>query len=374
MKDIQDFFQGLFATNKWPARWNCGEWSNFHGWVYITSELMIWIAYFLMPVLILKYLSTKRMIIKFQKVYVLFASFILLCGSTHFLDAMMFWIPMYRFNALVRLATGIVSLFTVYHLVKILPDVFKQKTNIELENEIIRRMEAESKLAEANKNLETFAYVASHDLQEPLRKIKFFSQRIKDLQVKIIDEKSEDYLQKVIASTERMQKMVKDILTLSTLSSELVFNDVSTGKAVLEAMQNLEIRILESGAVINLNELPAVRGNEEYLSLLFMNLIGNSIKFSKEKPVIDIYGETKDGKAVIYVKDNGIGMDESNTNNIFETFQRLHGKSQYEGSGIGLSICKKIVQLHGGTINVKSKLGEGSTFIIVLTNAENPEV
>jgi light-regulated signal transduction histidine kinase (bacteriophytochrome) len=314
------------------------------------------------------------MIIKFQKVYVLFASFILLCGSTHFLDAMMFWIPMYRFNALVRLATGIVSLFTVYHLVKILPDVFKQKTNIELENEIIRRMEAESKLAEANKNLETFAYVASHDLQEPLRKIKFFSQRIKDLQVKIIDEKSEDYLQKVIASTERMQKMVKDILTLSTLSSELVFNDVSTGKAVLEAMQNLEIRILESGAVINLNELPAVRGNEEYLSLLFMNLIGNSIKFSKEKPVIDIYGETKDGKAVIYVKDNGIGMDESNTNNIFETFQRLHGKSQYEGSGIGLSICKKIVQLHGGTINVKSKLGEGSTFIIVLTNAENPEV
>ena len=112
---------------------------------------------------------------RFRKVYLLFATFILLCGSTHFLDALMFWVPMYRFNAVVRLATGIVSIFTVYHLFKILPTIFQQKTSVELEREIKLRKEAEQKLEESNKSLEAFAYIASHDLQEPLRKISTFT-------------------------------------------------------------------------------------------------------------------------------------------------------------------------------------------------------
>src|SRR5437762_2260812 len=119
MKEVFDFFQGLFATDKWPPRWKCGQWSDFHGWLYIVSDLMIWLAYFLIPVIILRYFSGRRNVIKFSKVYLLFATFILLCGTTHLVDAMMFWTPAYRFNALVRSATAIVSLFTVYHLVKI---------------------------------------------------------------------------------------------------------------------------------------------------------------------------------------------------------------------------------------------------------------
>src|SRR5688500_13756655 len=112
MQELKEFFSGLFSTSEWPPRWICGYWYDFHGWLYIISELMVWTAYFLIPLLIINYVYKKQTGIKFKKVYFLFASFILLCGSTHFFDALMFWVPMYRFNALLRLVTGIVSLAT----------------------------------------------------------------------------------------------------------------------------------------------------------------------------------------------------------------------------------------------------------------------
>jgi signal transduction histidine kinase len=371
MTDILDFFQGLFATNKWPPRWKCGEWSDFLGWMYIVSELMIWTSYFLIPMLILNYIRSKKASVKFQKVYVLFASFILLCGSTHFIDAMMFWIPMYRFNALVRLATGIISLSTVYHLILVLPQVFKQKTNLELEKEILRREEAEKKLAEANKDLEAFAYIASHDLQEPLRKIRTYSSMLYNSNIDSFDEKSKGLADKVISSSERMQSMIKDVLTLSTINADAEFTNVNPADAVKNALDDLEIKILETQADVHIENLSNVKGNFIYLSQLFMNLIGNAIKFTKVRPVIHIFGREEDNKVLIFVKDNGIGMNAEDAEKIFTPFQRLHTRREYEGTGIGLSICKKIVELHKGSISVDSKLGEGTTFIIELPKAES---
>jgi signal transduction histidine kinase len=324
-----------------------------------------------MPVLIIRYFNNKRGIIKFQRVYVLFASFILLCGSTHFLDAMMFWIPMYRFNALVRLLTGIVSLFTVYHLIKILPEVFKQKTNIELENEISRRVEAENKLDEVNKNLEAFAYVASHDLQEPLRKIRMYTTMLYNSNESKFDDASKGFANKVIGSSERMQTMIKDILALSTVNDDVEITEVSPNDAVKKALEDLEIKILERHAIINVDELPKVKGNEVYLAQLFMNLIGNAIKFSKDQPVVNIRGEVSGENVSIYVQDNGIGMNEKDSDKIFNAFYKVHRRGEYEGSGIGLSICKKIVDLFNGNIHIKSKVGEGTTFIIELPKAES---
>jgi hypothetical protein len=119
------FLQGrLFSTGLWPPRWQCGQWSDFHGWLYIISDLVIWFSYFAIPVIIVGYIYKKKYELKYTRTYFLFASFILLCGSTHLLDASMFWVPMYRFSGLILLLTGVVSLFTVYHLVKILPDAF----------------------------------------------------------------------------------------------------------------------------------------------------------------------------------------------------------------------------------------------------------
>ncbi len=369
MNDIVDFFSGLLATDKWPPRWFCGEWSDFHGWLYIISDLMIWLAYFLIPVIILQYFTGKKDVIQFTRVYLLFATFILLCGSTHFVDAMMFWVPMYRLNALIRLATGIVSLFTVYHLFRILPQAFKQKTSIELENEIAKRIEVERRLAEANSHLEAFAYVASHDLQEPLRKIKTFTSMLYRNNIDRFDEDNKQIADKIMASSARMQNMIQDVLTLSTIQVNADFGEVNLNEAIAIAMQDLEMKIAEKKAVIKVAALPNVKGNREYLAQLFMNLLSNSIKFSKRTPLITITGLENAGNVIIYVRDNGIGMAKEYNDKIFFAFQRLHSRAEYEGSGIGLAICKRIIDLHEGKISVESTPGEGTTFIIEFPKA-----
>ena len=222
-----EFFKKLFATDEWPPRWHCGNWTSFHGWLYILSDITIWIAYFLIPLIILNYLGKKKNGVKFQKVYLLFAAFILLCGLTHFLDAMMFWIPMYRLNALVRFFTGVVSMLTVYYLFKILPQAFRQKSNIELEREVARRIQAEQSLAEANASLTSFAYIASHDLQEPLRKIRAFSSQVREGYASILDKQGNELVEKIMNSASRMQTMTTDILNLSAYTDRIQMSMIS---------------------------------------------------------------------------------------------------------------------------------------------------
>ncbi len=370
MNQISEFFKGLFDTNLWPARWHCGHWTDFHGWLYIISDLMVWAAYFLIPILIIHYASKKRTGLKFHKVYLLFAAFIVLCGSTHFLDALMFWVPVYRLNAIVRFVTGVVSLATVFYLIKILPEAFRQKTSGELEREIFRREEAEKKLAEANKDLEAFAYIASHDLQEPLRKIRTFSSLLNKANEERFDDRSKELSQKITTSTQRMQNMIKNILTLSTINNDTELVSVSAEDAVNNAKEDLEIKMMEKSAVVKCDPLPMVKGNLAFLSQLFANLIANAIKFCNGQPVINIAGQQDGNKVFIYVTDNGIGMNKEDVENIFIAFKRLHSRAQFEGSGLGLAISKKIVDLHSGKIRAESEPGKGTTFIIELPAAD----
>ena len=152
MNEIKEFFSNLFDNTSWPARWHCGYWSDFHGWLYILSDLSIWGAYFTIPVLILKYISKKKKI-RFHKAYVYFAAFILLCGLTHLIDASMFWVPAYRFNALIRFFTAVVSWLTVYHLFKLIPSFNSLKTSDELEAEIERNAKLLVEVESANQAL-----------------------------------------------------------------------------------------------------------------------------------------------------------------------------------------------------------------------------
>ncbi len=366
LSQVKDFFAGLFSTELWPARWNCGEWSSFHGWLYIISDLMIWFAYFLIPIIILRYFSGRVNVIKYQKFYLLFAGFILLCGSTHLLDAIMFWVPVYRFNALLRFVTGVVSLITAYKLFQLLPRAFRQKTNLELETEIEKRKDVEAKLEEANANLEAFAYVASHDLQEPLRKIRIFTSMLLENNEAKFDPANKALADKIVGSSLRMQTMIQDILTLSTISVNPTFMEVNLNEAVDVALEDIEMKILDKRATVEVGELPAARGNKEYLAQMFVNLVSNALKFSNREPVIKISGETNDDGIFIYVKDNGIGIDPEYRDKIFLAFERQHSKSEYEGSGIGLAICKRIAELHGGSIRVLQSEAEGSTFVIRL--------
>lgn len=365
MKNLTEFFGGLFATDKWPPRWKCGYWSDFHGWMYIISDLMIWLAYFLIPIIIINYFTRKRNKIRFHGVYLLFASFILLCGTTHFLDALMFWEPAYRFNALVRFVTGVVSLLTVYHLVQVLPLVSKARTSLELETEIERRQKIERELEEANIRLSAFASIASHDLQEPVRKILTYTSVINTMHRESFDEKSRLNLDKIKHSATRMQSLIRDILALSTVDTEKKHEVIDPSAAVKMALDNLELHIQDKKVVVEVESLPPVKGDVSSLSQVFTNLIGNSIKFNEKQPHIRVTGKETDEHAVIEVHDNGIGIDPEYYSKIFEAFQRLHAKSsKYEGTGMGLAICKRVMDVHGGDITVQSQPGTGSTFIL----------
>ena len=154
LRQIADFFTRLFDDSDWPPRWHCGRWTEFHGWLYIVSDLLIWAAYFSIPLVIIRYISKKQGL-AFVKLYFLFAAFILACGSTHFLDAIAFWFPMYRLNALVRFITGILSWITVFSLVKLLPQAFSLKSQKELETEIVQRKIAEEQARDNEEQIKT---------------------------------------------------------------------------------------------------------------------------------------------------------------------------------------------------------------------------
>ena len=171
MNQLWDFFNKLFDSSDWPPRWHCGHWTEFHGWLYIISDLLIWSAYFSIPVVIIRYI-TKKQGVAFVKLYFLFAAFILACGATHFLDAIMFWVPVYRLSALVRLITGVLSWITVFYLVKLLPMAFSSKTQTELETEIAQRIKAEEQVRLLNAKLEQYISDRTEELSKSNKEIE----------------------------------------------------------------------------------------------------------------------------------------------------------------------------------------------------------
>ena len=232
-------------------------------------------------------------------------------------------------------------------------------------------------LEKSNRDLEQFAFVASHDLQEPLRKIQTFSHLIES---KLDDKEAiHKYISKVISSAVRMTDLIKSVLNYSRLSNEdEEFEPVDLNIVIENIKSDYEITIAEKEAVIETSKLPVVNGNQLQLNQLFLNLISNSLKFSETQPVISITshvvekdqltsGNGLDGKyAELTIKDNGIGFEQLYADKVFAVFQRLHNKQQYPGTGIGLALCKKIVDNHRGFISVNSELGKGTTFTIYL--------
>ncbi|MBI4549987.1 MAG: PAS domain S-box protein [Candidatus Omnitrophica bacterium] len=222
-------------------------------------------------------------------------------------------------------------------------------------------------LSNTNKELEQFAYISSHDLQEPLRKIISFSERVSSSAD--LKGSEREYLERINAAGQRMKKVIEDLLQFSRLASgRVVFERTDLRQVLIELLADLDVKISESGARITLGDLPVIRANGAQIRHLFQNLILNSIKFAKKgtPPEISIQSQAKDGMFEIRVRDNGIGFDQKYADKVFQPFQRLHGKNEYEGTGIGLSICQKIVNYHRGEIRAESAEGRGATFIVTL--------
>jgi len=226
----------------------------------------------------------------------------------------------------------------------------------------------QEELARSNRDLEQFAYVASHDLQEPLRMVATYTQLLAERYAGKLDENADKYIHYAVDGALRMQTLVQDLLAFSRVGRQGTDFRVVDCSALLHVVkQNLKTAIEENGAQIECGPLPLVVADSSQLGQVFQNLIGNAIKFrGAAPPVIRITAEKKDREWMVAVSDNGIGIAPEHAEIIFVIFKRLHTRSEYPGSGIGLAICQKIVERHGGRIWVESKPGEGSTFKFTL--------
>jgi signal transduction histidine kinase len=223
-------------------------------------------------------------------------------------------------------------------------------------------------LARSNADLEQFAYVASHDLQEPLRMVAAYTQLLAERYSEKLDENGLKFIGYACEGAQRMQVLIQDLLAFSRVGrKEGALAGVNCNQIMREVMQVLGGAMEESKATVTYSDLPEVWADTTQMMQLFQNLIGNAIKFrGKEPPTISVQAETKDRDWLFSVSDNGIGIAPENAEQIFAVFQRLHARTEYPGNGIGLAICKKIVERYGGKIWVESQLGSGSSFKFTL--------
>jgi signal transduction histidine kinase len=257
-------------------------------------------------------------------------------------------------------------------------DAALRRANAEVESahdELEERVRVRTaELARSNRDLEQFAYIVSHDLQEPLRKVKSFTQLFAQHFAEKLDADGARYIGFVTDGAERMQSLIQDLLTYSRVTRvELDRVETDLNVVLADALSTLENVVKESGAVVTADVLPRLSVNPRMVAMVFQNLISNALKFRRdEKPEVHIGVRRVEGEWVFSVRDNGIGIDRRHFDRLFQVFQRLHARGDYPGTGIGLAICKKVVERHHGRIWVESELGKGSTFSFTLP--ENPEI
>ncbi len=248
-----------------------------------------------------------------------------------------------------------------------------QSMNAELEERVQRRTEELQRMVD---ELAQFASIASHDLQEPLRKVLVFGDRLRQQYEGTLGDKGKDYLARMLNAADRMSSLLNDLLELSRVTSKgRPFERVDLGAVVREVLTDLEVALQESGGVVEVGDLPSIDADSTQMRQLFQNLLSNALKFRSDvrRPLVTISAESPvqagsggDSRCRLVVRDNGIGFDAKYSSVIFEPFHRLHGRSEYEGSGMGLAICRKIVERHGGRIVAEGTAGEGATFVIEL--------
>lgn len=233
-------------------------------------------------------------------------------------------------------------------------------------NQRLRQQEQELRLS--NKDLEQFAYITSHDMQEPLRTIEMFISLTEEHEIILENQNLSQYL-KIISDTARgMKQKINDLLTYSKIGRDRKKEPISLNDLLQEVSTIIDYTIKESNAIITIDDLPEVYGNKTELSLLFQNLLTNAMKFHKkdQQPIVNVSAELIDDMCQFEISDNGIGIDGQYADQIFDMFKRLHLQDEFPGTGIGLAQCKKIVNLHGGTIKVQSELGKGSKFYFTI--------
>ncbi|MBC8052404.1 MAG: HAMP domain-containing histidine kinase [Sphingobacteriaceae bacterium] len=367
-----DFFSNIFSTEYWPARWHCGKWTDFHGWLYIISDVMIWAAYFAIPFLLFR-MITKRTDLPFPKIFWLFIAFILLCGLTHLIDAVIFWWPAYRLSAVIRFVAGVVSLFTVYALYKILPVVFTFRTAKQLEAEIEQRKKAEEearilviendKAKELLRVKDEFINLASHELKTPLTSIRGYLQIIQMKSLKS-DPQNRDLITKATNQTAKLTNLINDLFNVSKMQmglQPLEKSEINLNELINELAADFET--LNRHVSVEADEEVIIVVDRDRIKKVLENLLENAFKYSKADSEVILRVRKVNDRIKVSIQDYGLGIGDDKIQHVFERYYRVEHTSQnYSGMGLGLYICAQIINQHGGVIGVESQLGKGSIF------------
>lgn len=367
-----DFFGKLFNTDDFPARWHCGLWTPWHGWLHIISDVLIWSAYMAIPIVMVYFMRRKKDL-AFPAIGWLFAAFIFSCGTGHLIEAGIFWWPNYRLSGIVKFTTAAVSWATVIAMVPVVPRALELPglpSVIErLKNEVAERERTEAELENRNRDLETLMHVISHDLREPVRTLVGLTSLLQNQSSGELGSRTSETLSRINASGLRLNELILDIQEYSQArNAETEAEPVPLGEVVGEAIARLEPQVSSSAARINvITPLPTVCASRTWVNHGVYNLLSNAIKFSKpgHAPEIEIaaYTDSEQGQTGLCVRDRGIGIPENKVESIFGLFYRTVNRD-IEGTGTGLAIVTEVARKHGGRAWAENRTDGGAAFYL----------
>ena len=354
----------------------CLSWRPELFWSMATADAIIALSYLSISVAIIVFLH-RRKIMHMRWVGGLFAAFIMLCALSHIIDAWTLWFPDYGIQVVEKIATALISAFTAILLWPLIPRALEIPSAAELEGRVALRtqelLDKTALLSQSNADLEQFAYVASHDLQTPLRNIVRYSQLLERRYEGHLDSDANDFIGFIVESGKHMSSMIQDLLDYARVTSQSKpLEPVPSEEAVAQALFNLQHELDRTGAEVVIGELPKVMAEPARLVSLLQNLMTNAIKYGHpdRPPKLLVSAERiASDRWRFAVTDNGIGIEPQYFDKIFEIFQRLQAGNSADGTGIGLPLCRRIVNRFGGTIWVESEPGLGTTFYFTLCDA-----
>jgi signal transduction histidine kinase len=364
----------LLSSGQFMPHMHCYLGDRRMAWLQGFSDFLIGASYMLISAALAYLVHKARKDIPFEWMFLAFGIFIFSCGWTHFLEVWTLWHPTYWLSGGVKAVTAAASLATAAGFIYIVPHVFSLIQTAKLSEQ--RRQDlarTHDELRRAYQDLETFSYSLSHDIRGPLRAVNSFSRIVLEEHRGQLSDPGADMLNRVVTAAGRMDRLVNDVLALSRLSRLEIKTEDLQPEAILDLIlqDHPDWRSPHAEVIIERPLLP-VRGDAASLTQCLENLLGNAVKFVAPgvKPRVRIWTERVDQRVRLWVEDNGIGIASEAQQKIFEAFQRLHRREEYDGSGIGLAIVHKAVERMGAQVGVQSELGKGSRFWLDLAPAK----
>ena len=392
MHEISDFFSNLFSADNFPARWHCGRWTSFHGWLYIISSILIALAYFSIPLILYSLIKRTKNKLPFLRIFWLFLLFILACGVTHVFDAVMFWYPVYRVSAIALFVTAVVSWLAVFGLYRVVPQALALKSPLMLENIIKERTDELKKtnetLKKANiqlkkseeitqrlvKQKDDFLNIVSHELKTPVTSLKAYTQ-ILSMQENEDSEERKIMYAKMDIQIGKLTVLINDLIDTTKLDEGILVykkKKMNLSEVIIETTEEMQRTTPTHTILLKENEPIEVIGDKERIEQVINNFLTNAVKYSPDSELIIVRLYKENNMAVCSVQDFGIGIPADQYDEIFKKFYRGTGENLYTfpGMGLGLHIVKDIITRHDGKIWLESEEGKGSTFYFSLPVVE----